>query len=157
MAESPEGAENKAPAEPQAATHAPAAAAQAEDGAPAPAAPAAAPLQMPVAQPGMVPPMPPGMMPQLAGAMLGIQIGQPQQQQNPVVTQQICTYLAHDSDNASPPSTQAALRTDLLPEAAIMPDRHAQRRVGRGLTPATPKVLSTPRMWLDSLVTMPTS
>jgi hypothetical protein len=37
--------------------------------------------------------------PQLAGAMLGISIGQPQQQQNPEIVQHICTYLAHDSDN----------------------------------------------------------
>ncbi|MEX0751603.1 MAG: hypothetical protein WD073_01580 [Xanthobacteraceae bacterium] len=44
-----------------------------------------------------IPPIPPGSMPQLAGAMLGITVGQPQQ--NPEVVQHICDYLSHDSDN----------------------------------------------------------
>jgi hypothetical protein len=44
------------------------------------------------------PPLPPGSMPGIAGAaMLGITLGQPQQ--NPAVMQHICQFLSHDSDN----------------------------------------------------------
>lgn len=52
-------------------------------------------------QPGISPPgsgpLPFGGGLQIPQAMLGIQLGQPQQ--NPEVMQQICTYLSHDSDN----------------------------------------------------------
>lgn len=44
-----------------------------------------------------IPPIQPGGLPQVAGIMLQHTIGQTQQ--NPEVTQHLCTFLSHDSDN----------------------------------------------------------